>query len=436
MSISERLVHAWNAFRNKDPTPNSANWFATTSGIRPDYPFIRPGTERSIISSVITRIATDVAAVDIKHVRVDQNGRYVETIPSKLEECLTINANKDQTARQFIMDAVISLCDEGIIAIVPIDTTINPMVSNSYEIESMRVGKIIQWAPDMIQVHVYNDNTGQFEDIWCPKRTTAIVENPLYLVMNEPNSTLRRLIDKLNILDAIDRQSGSGKLDIIIQLPYSIKGDLRRQQAEQRRKDIEMQLVDSRYGIAYIDSTEHVTQLNRPAENNLLTQVEYLTKELFAQLGLDQSIFNGTADEKTMLNYYNTVTEPMLAAIVNAMNWKFLTKTARTQGQAIKYFRDPFKLVPVSQIAEIADKLTRNEILSSNEVRAIMGYKPVDDPRADQLRNSNLNQQDGVAPVTIAEYGSVPQNRENSSVDAQSSYDRGRQWIESLMGGD
>lgn len=435
MSISERLVHAWNAFRNKDPTPNSTNWFATTSGIRPDHPFIRPGTERSIISSVITRIATDVAAVDIKHVRVDQNGRYVETIPSKLEECLSVNANKDQTARQFIMDAVISLCDEGVIAIVPIDTTINPTVSNSYEIESLRVGKIIQWAPDMVQVHVYNDNTGQFEDIWCPKRTTAIVENPLYLVMNEPNSTLRRLIDKLNILDAVDRQSGSGKLDIIIQLPYTIKGDLRRQQAEQRRKDIEMQLVDSRYGIAYIDATEHVTQLNRPAENNLLTQVEYLTKELFAQLGLDQSIFNGTADEKTMLNYYNTVTEPMLAAIVNAMNWKFLTKTARTQGQAIKYFRDPFKLVPVSQIAEIADKLTRNEILSSNEVRAIMGYKPVDDPRADQLRNSNLNQQDGVTPITTSENGSAPQNDGGSSVDAPSSYDRGRQWIESLIGG-
>lgn len=432
MAIGERLMHAWNAFKNKDPTNTQYGAWHSSYGYRPDRPFLTLGNERSIVASIYNRIAIDVAQVEIHHVRTDQNGRYKAIIPSSLEECLTVSANKDQTGRDLIMDAVISLCDEGVIAIVPVDTSLNPAVSSSYEIQSLRVGKIVQWAPDYVQVHLYNDQTGEYEDVWCEKKSTAIVENPLYTVMNQPNSTLKRLIYKLNILDAIDKQSESGKLDIIIQLPYTVRGELKQRQAEERRKNIEMQLTESKYGIAYIDATEHVTQLNRPAENNLMTQIEYLTNQLYSQLGIDETVFNGTATEQTMLNYYNRTTEPILSAIVGAMKRTFLTKTARTQGQSIMFFRDPFKLMPVSQVAEIADKLTRNEILSSNEMRAIIGYKPVDDPRADQLRNSNLNQQDGVVPISTDESGNQGTNGESAAVG---NIDRGRAYIESLLSG-
>lgn len=432
MAIGERLMHAWNAFKNKDPTNTQYGAWHSSYGYRPDRPFLTLGNERSIVASIYNRIAIDVAQVEIHHVRTDQNGRYKAIISSSLEECLTVSANKDQTGRDLIMDAVISLCDEGVIAIVPVDTSLNPAVSNSYEIQSLRVGKILQWAPDYVQVHLYNDQTGEYEDVWCEKKSTAIVENPLYTVMNQPNSTLKRLIYKLNILDAIDKQSGSGKLDIIIQLPYVVKGELKRRQAEERRKNIEMQLTESKYGIAYIDATEHVTQLNRPAENNLMTQIEYLTNQLYSQLGIDETVFSGTATEQTMINYYNRTTEPILSAIVGGMKRAFLTKTARTQGQSIMFFRDPFKLMPVSQVAEIADKLTRNEILSSNEMRAIIGYKPVDDPRADQLRNSNLNQQDGVTPISTDESGNQGTSGESAAVG---NIDRGRSYIESLLSG-
>lgn len=431
MSIGDRLMHAWNAFKNKDPTFEKWNYNVSSYGYRPDRPFLSLGNERSIIASIYNQIAIDVSSIGIHHVRLDQNGRYKENIASSLEECLTVSANKDQTGRALMIDAVTTLCDKGCIAIVPVDTSFDPKRSNSYEIQSLRVGTIVEWAPDYVQVHLYNDKTGEFEDVWCPKKSTAIVENPLYTIMNQPNSTLKRLIHKLNILDAIDNQSGSGKLDIIIQLPYTVKGELKTRQAEERRKAIEMQLTESKYGIAYIDGTEHVTQLNRPAENNLMTQIEYLTTQLYSQLGMDISIFNNTATEQTLLNYHNRTVEPIISAITDAMNRTFLTKTARTQGQAIRFFRDPFKLVPVNQIAEMADKLTRNEILSSNEVRAIIGYKPVDDPRADQLRNSNLNQQDGMVPV------STDENASNGSgdVDTNSAYDRGRLYIDSLLSG-
>lgn len=432
MAIGERLMHAWNAFKNKDPTNTQSGAWHSSYGYRPDRPFLTLGNERSIVASIYNRIAIDVAQVEIHHVRTDQNGRYKAIISSSLEECLTVSANKDQTGRDLIMDAVISLCDEGVIAIVPVDTSLNPAVSSSYEIQSLRVGKIVQWAPDYVQVHLYNDRTGEYEDVWCEKKSTVIVENPLYTVMNQPNSTLKRLIYKLNILDAIDKQSGSGKLDIIIQLPYTVRGELKQRQAEERRKNIEMQLTESKYGIAYIDATEHVTQLNRPAENNLMTQIEYLTNQLYSQLGVDETVFNGTATEQTMLNYYNRTTEPILSAIVGGMKRAFLTKTARTQGQSIMFFRDPFKLMPVSQVAEIADKLTRNEILSSNEMRAIIGYKPVDDPRADQLRNSNLNQQDGVTPISTDESGNKNSGVESAAVG---NIDRGRAYIESLLSG-
>lgn len=405
MGLFNALQHAWNVFRARDPTENLRNssfvW-QENFGYRPDRVTIRPGTERSIIASIYNRIAIDVAAVPIHHVRTDNNGRYKEQIKSSLEECLSVSANKDQTGRELILDVVLSLCDEGCVAIVPVDTSINPE-TGSFSIESLRTGKIVSWAPDMIKVNIYNDQTGQRQDVWVSKTACAIVENPLYTIMNEPNSTLKRLIRKLNLLDAIDEQNGSNKLDIIIQLPYSVKGDIQRQRANDRLKDIEVQLSGSKYGIAYIDSTEHVTQLNRPAENNLMSQITYLTNMLYSQLGLDESVFNGTADEKTMLNYHNRTIEPILSAIVDNMNRKFLTKTARTQGQAIMFFRDPFRLVPVEQIAEIADKFTRNEILAPNEIRAIIGYKPVDDKRADELRNRNLNQESGRTSPSIEE---------------------------------
>jgi hypothetical protein len=365
---------------------------------RPDRVRLTIGNERSIIASIYNRISIDVAAIAIRHVRLDQNGRYIETINSGLNEALTLQANIDQTSRAFIQDVMISMFDEGCVAIVPVDTTMNPKISNSWDIQTMRTGEIMEWFPNHVRVRVYNDKTGLKEELTLPKSMVGIIENPLYSVMNEPNSTLKRLISKLNLLDAIDQQNGSGKLDLIIQLPYLIRTPAMREKAETRRKDIETQLAGSKFGIAYTDGTEKVTQLNRPVENNLMAQIEYLTSMLYGQLGLTESIFDGTADEKTMINYHNRTVEPCLAAITGEMRRKFLTKTARTQNQDIVYFRNPFKLVPVSELADIADKFTRNEILSSNEMRAEIGYKPSADPKADELRNKNLNPNTGETP--------------------------------------
>ena len=390
-TMGSRLKHAWNAFFNRDPT-NYYNDYGSGSSYRPDRVRLTRGNERSIVTSIYNRIALDVSAIDFKHCKLDENGRYLKDISSHLNNCLTLEANIDQTARAFILDVVMSLFDEGCVAMVPIDTTLDPKVTSSYDILSVRTGKILEWYPRNVKVRVYNDKTGNKEDIVLPKSMVSIIENPLYAIVNEPNSTMQRLIRKLNLLDVIDEQSSSGKLDLIIQLPYLIKTEARRQQAEQRRKDIEMQLAGSKYGIAYTDGTEKITQLNRSVENNLLKQIEYLTSMLYSQLGITQSVLDGTADEQTMLNYYNRTIEPIVAAIVDEMNRKFLTKTARSQGQTIKSFRDPFKLVPVNNIAEIADKFTRNEILSSNEIRQIIGMKPSDDPKADQLVNSNISQ--------------------------------------------
>lgn len=390
MAFSDRLIHAWNAFLNKDPTP-IYNYGEHISSYNPFRMRLTRGNERSIVVSVYNRIALDVASIDIMHAKLDDNGRFVEEMDTSLNECLTLSANMDQTAKAFIQDAVMSMMDEGCIAIVPVDTTINPNISGSYDINSLRVGQILEWRPQHVKVRIYNDKTGQKEDLLLPKSMVAIIENPLYAVINEPNSTMQRLIRKLNLLDVIDEQSGSGKLDLIIQLPYVIKSEARKQQAENRRKEIEMQLTGSKYGIAYTDGTEKITQLNRPVENNLMKQIEYLTSMLYGQLGITQTILDGTADDKTMLNYYNRTIEPIVSAIVDEMKRKFLTKTARTRKQDIVYFRDPFKLVPVNDLAEIADKLTRNEIATSNEIRQIMGWKPSEDPDADELRNKNLN---------------------------------------------
>lgn len=389
----ERLRHSWNAFiNNKDPTAASQDWYGVTSYYRPDRVRLSRGNERSIVTSIYNRIATDCAAIQIKHVRVDGNERYKETIDSGLNYALNIEANIDQTGRAFRQDAVMSMLDEGVVAIVPIDTDIDPKKSASFDIKTLRTAKIIQWYPQHIKVQVYNDRTGKREELIFPKKICAIVENPFYSVMNEPNSTLQRLIRKLTLLDDIDEQTSAGKLDLIIQLPYIVKTEARRQQAENRRKDIEMQLSGSKYGIAYTDGTEKITQLSRPLENNLLKQIEYLTSTLQSQLGITEDILKGTADEQTQLNYTNHIVEPILTAFTDEYTRKFLTKTARTQGQKMMYFRDPFKLVPINNIAEIADKFTRNEILSSNEVRALVGYAPVDDPKADELRNKNINQ--------------------------------------------
>lgn len=385
--FGSRLKHAWNAFLNKDPTTSSPG---SGSYYRPDRPRFTRGNEKTIVTAVYNRIAIDVAAVSIRHVRLDENGRYTEDVASGLNECLTLNANLDQTGRALIQDAVMSMIDEGCVAIVPVDTTINPTVSGSFDISSLRTGKIVDWYPQHVKVRLYNEKTGNKEEVVLPKRSVAIIENPLYAVMNEQNSTLQRLVRKLNLLDFVDDRNSSGKLDLIIQLPYVIKTDARRKQAEDRRKDIENQLAGSKYGIAYTDGTERITQLNRPVENNLMSQIEYLTSTLYSQLGITQSVMDGSADEKTMLNYNNRTIEPILSAIADEMKRKFLTKTARTQGQSIMFFRDPFRLVPVNDIAEIADKFTRNEILTSNEVRQIVGMKPAEDPKADELNNSNL----------------------------------------------
>lgn len=409
MSFGSRLKHAWNAFTGN--IQMNYRDLGMSYSYRADRPRMSRGNERSIVTSVYNRIALDVAALNVQHVRLDENGRFLSVIDDGLNNCLTLEANVDQTARSFVQDVVISMFDEGSVAIVPVDTTTDPNVSGSYDIQSLRVGQILDWYPQYIRARVYNEQTGRKEDIVVPKSTVAIIENPLYAVINEPNSTMQRLIRKLNLLDVIDEQSGSGKLDLIIQLPYVIKTEARRQQAENRRKDIENQLSGSKYGIAYTDGTEHITQLNRSVNNNLMSQIEYLTSMLYSQLGITQSILDGTADEKTMLNYNNRTIEPIISAIVDEMKRKFLTKTARSQHQSISFFRDPFKLVPVNDIAEIADKFTRNEIMTSNEIRQVVGMKPSEDPRADELRNKNLsapsgsNQQSEEMP--IAEVDSV-----------------------------
>lgn len=409
MSFGSRLKHAWNAFTGN--VQMNYRDLGMSYSYRADRPRMSRGNERSIVTSVYNRIALDVAALNIQHVRLDENGRFLSVIDDGLNNCLTLEANVDQTARSFVQDVVISMFDEGSVAIVPVDTTTDPNVSGSYDIQSLRVGQILDWYPQHIRARVYNEQMGRKEDVVVPKSAVAIIENPLYAVINEPNSTMQRLIRKLNLLDVIDEQSGSGKLDLIIQLPYVIKTEARRQQAENRRKDIENQLSGSKYGIAYTDGTEHITQLNRSVNNNLMSQIEYLTSMLYSQLGITQSILDGTADEKTMLNYNNRTIEPIISAIVDEMKRKFLTKTARSQHQSISFFRDPFKLVPVNDIAEIADKFTRNEIMTSNEIRQVVGMKPSEDPRADELRNKNLSALSGSdqqsEEMPIAEVDSV-----------------------------
>jgi hypothetical protein len=390
--ITKRIKNAWNAFTSRDPTEEYELSYGSSASYKPDRIRLHRGSERSIITSVYNRIAIDCAAIDIRHIKMDENNRYLEDMKSSLNDILTVEANIDQTGRAFIQDAVMSMLDEGHVALVITKANVDPSSTESYEIGSLRVGKVTQWFPQAVRVDLYNEDIGRHQEVILPKKNVAIIENPLYAVMNEPNSTLQRLIRKLNLLDVVDEQSGSGKLDLIIQLPYVIKTESRKQQAENRRKDIEMQLSGSKYGIAYTDGTERITQLNRPAENNLLKTIEYLTSMLYGQLGMTEEIFKGNADEKTMLNYYNRTIEPILSAIVLEMRRKFLSKTARTQHQSIMFFRDPFKLVPVQEMADISDKLTRNEIASPNEIRSIIGWKPSADPKADELRNRNISQ--------------------------------------------
>lgn len=399
MSLLDRLYHSWNVFKDYDSSAYKQQPVGNTSyGFKPDTFRLKRVNERSIIASIYNRIALDVAAIDLKHCQMDANGRFKEELGTKLNQCLTVSTNIDQTPRAFIQDVVMSLLDEGCVAIVPTETVVNPRYTDSYDIESLRVGKILEWHPKDVKVELYDENDGRKKEVLVPKRIACIVENPFYAVMNERNSTLQRLNHKLALLDVADERTASGKLDLIIQLPYVVKSTARQEQAEKRRKAIEMQLTESQYGIAYTDGTERITQLNRPVENKLFQQVEYLTNFLFSQLGITQSILDGTADEKTMLNYYTRTIEPIVAAIVDEMNRKFLTKTARTQHKAILYFRDPFKLTPVSELADTVDKFTRNCVLTSNEIRAIMGFKPADDPNADKLINSNLNHKEEAEP--------------------------------------
>lgn len=394
IGLGTRFKHAWNAFFNKDPTKVVYREIGSGYSYKPDRIRFSRGAEKSIITSVYNRIATDVAAIDVRHVLLDENGRFLEEKNSALNNCFSLEANIDQTSRAFMQDVVLSLMDEGCVAIVPTDTTSNPAIGmdGAFDILEMRVGRIVQWYPAHVRVEVYNEHTGKKEELILEKRSVAIIENPFYAVMNEPNSTMQRLIRKLGLLDSVDEQNSSGKLDLIVQLPYMVKSEARKQQAEERRKMIEDQLIGSKYGIAYMDATEHITQLNRPLENNLMSQIQYLTDLLFSQLGITKEILNGTADEKAMLNYNNRTVEPIISAIVDEMKRKFLSKTARSQRQSIMFFRDPFRLIPVDQIAEMADKMTRNEIMTSNEFRQIVGLKPSDDPDADVLRNKNLNQ--------------------------------------------
>lgn len=412
-SLTQRLQNAWNAFRNpRDPTFTN---YGLGTYYRPDRHRFSHSNERSIVTTIFNRIAVDCAAIDLEHVRLDEDGRYTDTIKSGLNDCLTYSANIDQTGKAFIEDIVQSMFDEGVVAVVPVDTTSNPYMTSSYDILSMRTGKVIEWYPQHVRVRLYNDRTGRQEELIMDKSAIAIIENPFFSVMNEPNSTLQRLIRKLNLLDYIDEQSSSGKLDLIIQLPYVIKSETRRQQAEARRKDIEMQLAGSKYGIAYTDGTERITQLNRSVENNIWGEIKDLTAMLYNQLGITEAILNGTADEQTMINYYNNTIVPIMSSIADEMQRKFITRTARTQGQAIRYFRNAFKLTPVSTLAELADKLTRNEIASSNEIRAIIGWKPSDDPKADKLINSNLNQQKPVGQTEPAPDEENPENADTKT---------------------
>ena len=400
VTLSSRIKSAWNAFTNRDPTYRSYGDYSIGTYYKPDRVRLSRGNERSIVTSVFNRIALDVASVSIKHCRLDDEGRFQDILESTLNERLNLEANIDQTSRAFIQDIVMSMLDEGCVALVPVDTSSNPNETGSFDIFSMRTGKVVEWYPTKVKVNLYNDRTGRKEDILINKSAVGIVENPLYAVMNEPNSTLQRLMRKLALLDSVDEQTSSGKLDLIIQLPYIIKSQARKDQANERRLEIERQLAGSKYGIAYTDGTEKITQLNRPVENNLMKQIEYLTSMLYSQLGITQTILDGTADDKTMLNYYTRTIEPIVSAIVDEMKRKFLTKTARSQKQSIMFFRDPFKLVPANDLAEIADKFTRNEIMTSNEFRQIVGRKPSSDPKADQLINSNISQpnQEPTAP--------------------------------------
>jgi len=403
-TFSDRLKHAWNAFTSRDPTPPIQPTVYGGFSYRPDRLYRYRGGERTVVASIITRIAIDVAAIDLKHVKIDDKGQYLQDMKSGLNNVLTLEANIDQTSRDFLQDIVQCLLEEGSVCVVPVETSIDPRYNDSYQIDTMRVGKVVQWYPQHVRVDLYNDKTGKHQEVTLPKKMVAIVPNPLYSVMNEPNSTLQRLIRKLALLDVVDEQSSSGKLDLIIQLPYVVKSPTRKEQAEERRKQIETQLTGSKYGIAYTDGTERITQLNRPVENNLLKQVEYLTNMLYGQLGITEEVLKGTADEKTMLNYYNRTIEPILSAISLEFKRKFLTKTARSQGQSIEFYRDPFRLVPVNDMAEIADKFTRNEIMTSNEFRQVIGMKPSDDPKADELNNSNLYREDN---------GSMPMGSES-----------------------
>ena len=406
--LSDKLQHAWNIFTNRDPTDLSSIG-GPTSSYRPDRPIPTMGKNQTIINSIINRIAMDIATININHVRVDDNNRFLDIIDSGLNECLSLSANLDQTSMAFIQDVVISMLDEGVVAIIPVDMETDPKLSGGFDIKSLRTASILEWRPDHVRVRVYNEKTGLKEDIEVPKRLACIIENPLYTVMNAPNSTMKRLIRKMYLLDMVDEQNSSGKLDLIIQLPYIVKSEARRQQAENRRKDIEMQLTGSKYGIAYTDGTEKITQLNRPVENNLFQQVEYLTNSLYSQLGITPAIIDGTADEKTMLNYYNRTIDPIINAIILEMKRKFLTKTARSRKQSIMYFRNQFTLASVSEIAEIADKFTRNEIASSNDIRQLIGWKPSDDPSADELRNKNLNRSQQEIPQ-VEEHNEEGQN--------------------------
>ena len=412
-TFSERLQHAWNAFNNKDPTPAypRSDFFYSGSAYNPSKRRSSFGNERSIINTIFNRIAADVAAVDIRNVRLDENGRYIETINSGINNCLTLEANTDQTGRGFIQDAVMSMFDEGVVALVPVDTSLDPKSTNAYDILTMRTGKIKEWMPKHVRIEIYNENVGRRQEIVLPKKMVGIVENPFYSIMNEPNSTLQRLLHKLNLLDAIDEQSSAGKLDLIIQLPYVIKTEARKQQAENRRKDIEMQLAGSKYGIAYTDGTERITQLNRPVENNLMKQIEYLTETLMGQLGITNEILNGTASEDTMRNYYTRIVAVICTAFTEEMRRKFLTKTARTQGQSISFFQDYFKLVPISALANIAGTFTQSGIMSPNEFRTILGLKPSDDPEADKLKNRNINPVDeNQTPTTPPEESETSQS--------------------------
>ena len=410
-SISTRFKNAWNAFRNKDPSSfNNGMGFS----VRPDRARLTRGNEKSITTSIYNRIALDVSSINIQHVRLDDNGRYREIIDSKLNSCLTLEANIDQTNRAFIQDVVISMFDEGAVAVVPVDTTIDPKITDSYDIITMRTGKILEWYPEKVKVRVYNDRTGLKEDLIMLKKNVAIIENPLYAVINEPNSTMQRLIRKLNLLDVIDEKSASNKLDLIFQLPYTVRTETKRSQAEKRRGDLEQQLAESKYGIGYIDSTERVIQLNRPVENNLMSQIEYLTSMLYSQLGINQGVLEGTADSKAMSNYYDRTIEPIVSAIVDEMKRKFISKTARTQGQSIMYFRDPFKLVPILDLAVMVDKFTRNEVMTSNEFRQVIGMKPSNDPNADKLLNKNLKQTNsGAIPTTSSEINNEEEEIQN-----------------------